>query len=380
MNTEEFVARSKEKHGDTYDYSKSVFVNKNTKVEIYCPKHDLTFFQQPYNHCGILAQRCPKCGRESGNSKQNTLTVDQFINKSKELHGDKYDYSSVNYKNFYTKVDIICEDHGNFSIRPKDHLRANGEHAGCPKCGDIRAAISRTKSNEYFLEKAVKAHGNEKFDYSKVDYKHIHTNVKIVCKKHSLEFEVMPSNFTSSIYNCSECYREINSELGFTTEEFIENCKKIHGELYDYSKVEYIGIFNKIIIICKKHGEFYQTPDAHKNKLQGCPHCCTSKGELAVKSYLESKGINFIQQKTFVGCSHKGLLKFDFYLPDNNTAIEFQGRQHFEEVSYFGGAEGFKETVLKDQIKENYCKSNFIKLICLSDISEIEQKLSKVLD
>ena len=377
MNTEEFVARSKEKHGDTYDYSKSIFVNKKTKVEIYCPKHDLTFFQQPYNHCGILAQRCPKCGRESGNSKQNTLTVDQFISKSKELHGNKYDYSQVVYKNSYTKVDIICEDHGNFSIRPKDHLRANGEHAGCPKCGDIRAAVARTKSTEYFLEKAVKAHGNEKFDYSKVNYKHSDVNIKVICKKHNLEFEVTPNNFIGNIHNCPECVKENYNKLEFTTEEFIVECKLAHGEdKYDYSKVEYTGACNKIIVICSKHGEFTQFAADHKNGF-GCVNCSSSRGENAVKLYLESNNIKFEQQKMFDGCIYKSKLRFDFYLPDFNTCIEFQGIQHRKPVMYFGGEIAFKETLARDEIKSDYCKTNYIELICLSDVSEIESKLSK---
>lgn len=380
MNTEEFVARSKEKHGDAYDYSKSVFVNKKTKVEIYCPKHDLTFFQQPYNHCGVLGQRCPKCGRESGNSKQKTLTVDQFISKAKELHGDKYDYNKVDYKNFYTKVDLICKDHGVFSIRPKDHLRANGEHAGCPKCGDIKAGISRTKSTKYFLEKAVKSHSEDKFDYSKVDYKHYHSNIKVICKKHNLEFEVTPNNFTTNIHNCPECVRENNLELLYTKEEFIDQCILIHNNLYDYSEIEYSGVVKLVTNIkCLKHGFFNQLAYSHKRG-QGCPDCCTSKGELAVKSYLEQNNINFAQQKSFPGCVHKSLLKFDFYLPDHNVCIEFQGRQHFEEVSYFGGEVGFQETLLRDEIKSTYCKTNYIELICLSDVSEIESELNKFIN
>lgn len=379
MNTEEFVKRSKDKHGDAYDYSKSVFVNKKTKVEIYCPKHDLTFFQQPYNHCGTLGQRCPKCGRESGNSKQNTLTVDQFVSKSKELHGDKYDYSKTEYKNSYTKVIITCKEHGDYEMRPKDHLKAGGEHAGCPKCGDIKAGISRTKSSDYFVKKAISVHGEDKFDYSKVDYKHTHTNIKVICKKHNLEFKVTPCNFMGNTHNCPECFKEVNSELKFTTEEFIEKCKEVHKDLYDYSEVNYTGIFDKIVVSCKKHGKFTQEANAHKRG-QGCPHCCTSKGELAVKSYLELNNIKFEQQKTFPSCIHKSALKFDFYLPDFNTCIEFQGRQHFEPVDYFGGEEIFKDLILRDEIKSNYCKNNYIELICLSDISEIESELSKFVE
>ena len=378
QKTQEFIAKAKEVHAEyNYDYSEAVYVNKRTKVKIYCPKHDNWFTPLPGVHINQKT-RCKLCGKESGTLKQ-TNSKDGFIANAKSLHGDKYDYSKTDYINSYTKVDIICKEHGLFSIRPKDHIRANGEHAGCPKCGDIRAAIKRTKSTEYFIEKAIVAHGEEKFDYSKVDYKHIHENVKIICNKHNLEFETSPGNFSRNSYNCPECYKEVNSELKFTTEEFIEKCKEIHKDLYDYSEVNYNGIFDKIIVSCKKHGKFTQEANAHKRG-QGCPHCCTSKGELAVKSYLELNNIKFEQQKTFPNCIHKSALKFDFYLPDFNTCIEFQGRQHFEPVDYFGGEEIFKDLILRDEIKSDYCKNNYIELICLSDTSEIESELSKFVE
>ena len=384
QKTQEFIEKAKEVHADyNYDYSQAIYVNKRTKVKIYCPKHDNWFTPLPGVHINQKT-RCKMCGKESGDSKQ-TLTKEEFINRSNILHNNQYDYSKVDYNNSYTKVNVICKDHGLFSVRPKDHLKSGVYHngsllcSGCPKCGDVKGGISRTKSTEYFLDKAEKSH-SDKFDYSKVDYKHIHKNIKLTCKKHDLEFEVTPGNFTSNIYNCPECFKEINSELLYTKEEFIEQCKLAHNNLYDYSEIEYSGV-GKLVnnIRCVKHGLFNQIGYSHKRGY-GCPHCCSSKGELAVKSYLEQNNINFIQQKSFPGCVHKSLLKFDFYLPDHNVAIEFQGRQHFEEISYFGGEESFKEIVLKDEIKSTYCKTNYIELICLSDISEIESELSKFTD
>ena len=150
--------------------------------------------------------------------------------------------------------------------------------------------------------------------------------------------------------------------------------------MYNYSEIEYNGVVELVNNIkCKKHGFFNQLAYAHKRG-QGCPHCCISKGELAVKSYLEANNIKFEQQKSFIGCIYKNLLKFDFYLPNHNACIEFQGRQHFEEIEYFGGSEIFKEIVLKDEIKAKYCKTNFIELITISDLSEIELELSKFIE
>ena len=304
-------------------------------------------------------------------------TKEKFIDKANLLHNNKYDYSRVDYKNSYTKVEIVCKDHGIFNIRPKDHVKSGVYHngnllcSGCPKCGDNKAARARTKSTEYFLEKVRLIHG-DKFDYSKVDYKHTNINIKVICKRHNLEFEVTPSNFVGNIHNCPECYREINSELLYTKEEFVSQCNLAHNNLYNYSEIEYNGI-SKLVknIMCVKHGFFNQLAYSHKRG-QGCPDCSTSKGELLVKSYLEENDIKFEQQKTFPGCTYKGLLKFDFYLPDSNTCIEFQGRQHFECVDYFGGEDGFVETQIRDKIKQDFCEINKINLICITKVDDLE--------
>ena len=305
------------------------------------------------------------------------VKTQEFAQKSNALHNNKYNYNKTDYKNSYTKVEIVCKDHGVFTQRPKDHLRSGGLHTGCPKCGDHKAARSRTKSTDYFLEKARSIHG-DKFDYSRVNYKHTHKNVKIICKKHSLEFEVTPSNFFGNIHNCPECFKEINQNIRLSLEEFVKECREIHKDLYDYSIAEYSGITNKVDnIICKKHGPFSQVGYAHKRG-QGCPNCSTSKGELSVKSYLEENSIKFEQQKTFDGCVYKGLLKFDFYLPDSNTCIEFQGRQHFECVDYFGGEDGFTEIQIRDKIKQDFCRSNQINLICVTEGDILDVALRKI--
>ena len=121
IDTAFFINKSKEIHGDKYDYSKSVYKDSKTKIEIVCKKHG-SFFTLPNNH---YKQNCPNCFDEKRFS--NNLT---FINKSKEIH-DKYEYTNINYINSKEKVNIVCPIHGEFSQRPNDHL--NGK--GCPKCG-----------------------------------------------------------------------------------------------------------------------------------------------------------------------------------------------------------------------------------------------------
>ena len=133
MSQEDFVARCREVHGDKYDYSRAQYVNKNTNVEIICPKHG-SFWQLPSNHW--KGQGCPKCaGRMRANGERG------FLKRCHEVHGDKYDYSQVEYKGGRIPVTIICPEHGSFLQTPERHL----EGRGCPKCGQMRAQASRAK-------------------------------------------------------------------------------------------------------------------------------------------------------------------------------------------------------------------------------------------
>ena len=114
------------------------------------------------------------------------MTSNEFIEKSKQVHGNKYDYSKVDYINTHTKVCIICPEHGEFWITPNNHLRCHG----CKSCGYIKNAINQTLSLEQFIKKAKKIHGN-KYDYSKVEYHDMHTKICIICPKHG-EFLQLP--------------------------------------------------------------------------------------------------------------------------------------------------------------------------------------------
>lgn len=156
----------------------------------------------------------------------NKTTQEEFISKAREVHGDKYDYSKVEYKGNKNKVCIICPEHGEFWQLPSSHLKG----AGCPNCS-----------------------GNKKY----------------------------------------------------TTKEFIEKARKIHGDKYDYSKVEYVNSETKVCIICPEHGEFWQKPARHLMG-QGCPNCWhikkeykfnllqEFKNEFAFRAFLEKNDINLL--------------------------------------------------------------------------------------
>ena len=215
------------------------------------------------------------------------LTTDEFIKRAKTVHGDKYDYSKVNYINADTKVCIICPEHGEFWQTPYYHVN---KKQSCPKCAIEKNNKLKRCTAEVFIQKAKMVHGN-KYDYSKVKYgKNNLEKVCIICPEHG-EFWQSPGNHLRG-EGCPECRKSLMSKkISSSTEEFIKKAKKVHGDEYNYSKVEYKNNHDKVCIICPKHGEFWQRPDGHLQG-RGCHKC---KNEKLSKLHTKSKEI-FIKQ------------------------------------------------------------------------------------
>ena len=130
-----------------------------------------------------------------------------------------------------------------------------------------------------------------------------------------------------------------------------------------YKEINNLYKDSYILITCPSHGDFKQKIRSHIYDKTGCPYCSESKGEREINNYLIENKINFIRQKKFDGCINKFKLPFDFYLPDLNLCIEYDGEQHFEINDYFGGKEGFEKVKINDGIKNSYCENNGINLI-----------------
>lgn len=403
-----FIEQSKKVHGDKYDYSLVDYKNAKDPVRIICPIHG-EFLQRPDNH--LNGKGCPKCAIEK-NASNLTMTIDEFIVEARKVHGNRYDYSKVKYVNAKYKVCIICPEHGEFWQNASSHLSGNG----CPKCAGKERTI------DDFITEARKIHGN-KYDYSKAVYLKARDKICIVCPKHG-EFwptadqhlrgvgcpwcnggsrltydvflqkakEVHGDKFDYSKVEyqnaqskvCIICpehgqfWQTPNSHLRGagcpkctgrykTTEEFVEEARLTHGEKYDYSKTEYLDATTKVIIICPKHGEFMQTPIGHIRGA-GCPKCASSHIEEDIRLFLTQNGISFREQQTFDWLEKTGKLRLDFYLPEYNVAIECQGKQHFEPIKYFGGEEGYSYLVQRDEIKREQCLINGVRLLYFSNL------------
>jgi hypothetical protein len=190
-------------------------------------------------------------------TRTKKYTKEEFIEKSIAIHDDKYNYSKTEYVNGSTKVIIICPEHGDFLQTPKNHSTGSG----CTRC----SIDNKTFNTEDFIKKAIVVHG-DRYDYSLVKCLGTRISVIIICKEHG-EFLQTPNNhFANS--GCLIC----SGTLQLTTDDFIKRSIVVHGDKYDYSKVNYIANSKKIIIICKEHGEFLQTPNNHL-KGQTCRKC-----------------------------------------------------------------------------------------------------------
>ena len=262
----DFVKQSKEMHGNEYDYNKVQYINGNTKVIITCSAHG-DFEQLPSGH--LNGKGCALC---YGTQK---MTTKEFITRAQDLHQQKYDYSKVKYTNYHGKVVITCFIHGDFEQTPASHLKP----CGCSKCGDMKTIQKLSLTNEQFIQKAREVHGN-KYKYDKVVYINSNTKVIITCLIHG-DFEQTPASHCNLKCGCPKCRdMKISEKLSLTNEEFIEKSKELHGDFYDYSKVEYVNCYKKVIIICEIHGEFEQAPTTHL-KPAGCPKCAKNYlGEL----------------------------------------------------------------------------------------------------
>lgn len=275
--------------------------------------------------------------------------IDIFIRK----HGDRYDYSKVNFKGQCIKVEIICNKHGSFFQTPSNHKRGQN----CPLC-----SIKRRKDFNYFLEHALKRHGG-KYDYSTISYKNITDFYIIYCPIHG-NFKQRGSEHLK--FGCNECakiQRPISSNQGL--EKFIEKSKKTHGDRYNYSKVKYIKSSEKVEILCNKHGSFFQQPQSHVLGV-GCPKCKMSRGEFIMGEFLKENNIEFIYNFYSKECKQKTSrtgMYFDFYIPFYKTFIEVDGSQHYYKTKYWDKYESLENRQIRDEIKNRWSLNNGYNII-----------------
>lgn len=303
------------------------------------------------------------------------LTTEKFITKAIIKHGDLYDYSKVKYIKATQKITIICSKCKNeWETLPHNHLAGRG----CKICQYKNLKQNQPDSIEHFLEKSKQIYGN-KFTYLS-GYKTTKSKIKLKCTECDHIFKRRASSHLEN-YGCPSCQTKKNIQN--KPQEIIvfeERCKKVHNKKYEYCG-DYKGQKFKIKIFCKKHqSHFTQNAGAHLLKKQGCPKCKLSKGELKIEQTLKMNSIQFEKDKKFNDCKNKQLLRFDFFLPTQNTCIEYDGEQHFYAIKHFGGEKRFLECKKNDEIKNEFCKINKINLIRIPffEFNNIEKFIASI--
>jgi ferredoxin-like protein FixX len=235
--------------------------------------------------------------------------------------------------------------------------------------------MPRKLNSKEFIKRARRIHG-DKYDYSKVEYIDSKTKIIIICPFHGIFFQIPNDHLSKK--GCKECGTINSAEKRSSSKiDFTEKAKIIHGDKYNYFKVKYKRTYIKIEIICKKHGSFFQTPHKHLAG-RGCPKCSSSKGEEQIRNYLIKNSIVFEEQKRFKECRDVLPLPFDFFIPDYNTLIEYDGELHFYKSRRVNGPLKLNKTILHDKIKNNFCIKNRIKLIRIS--FDLKENVGDILD
>ena len=234
------------------------------------------------------------------------------------------------------------------------------------------------KALNKFLEKAKNKFG-ERYGYELIEYGiNKKEKVPIICKQHGIFYQLKSEHLRG--INCRECSyitknRKIkrNRPTRLTNLEFINKSIEIHGEKFDYSKVNYTKNNKKVEILCSIHGSFYTTPDSHLNMKTGCPKCNSSFGERAIEKWLNENNIEYTKEHSYLDLlgNKFGKLRFDFFIEKHNLLIEYDGQQHFKPIKQFGGEEYLEQLIIHDNIKNEYAMRNKINLLRIS-YSEIK--------
>jgi hypothetical protein len=275
------------------------------------------------------------------------ITTKEFIERAKKVHGHKYDYSLINYFNSKTKIKIFCQNHGFFIQKPNNHLVGQG----CPKCSKIILGATQRKNIEW-LDSLAKMNNGKCLSE---DYVNNKTKYLWSCQN-SHKWRTTAKNISRGSW-CPYCVHKI-VENDYLSKLAIKNNGECLSNIF-------IGVNKKYEWKCNK-GHIWKMNANSVQQGRWCPECVdhrNSKGIKSIKNFLLINSLPFIKEKRFENCRYKQPLPFDFYLPDHNCCIEYDGEQHFEVYGGWSTKEVLIRTQKSDSIKNDFCVNNEIKLI-----------------
>ena len=272
----------------------------------------------------------------------------------------------------HTKVKVICDYCGReIYVVWKDYRKYNYSKYACAHC-------RQTKTSEKYIEERRQSLYNRAIEFcSKKDYVLLTDKNDIVNSKSLVTYNCPKhGTFTTTIYalvlhhGCSDCQYESTSKANILSPENVYHRIKDNGGTL-LNKEDYSGwsVTNLKIICPVCHQHYYVTSLSQflRNPDMVCKECSKVKslGERKISQYLEENNIEFIAEHRFVDCRDINPLPFDFYIPNYNICIEYQGEQHDRPVDFFGGKKAFTIRKKHDEIKEKYCEQNNIHLVTI---------------
>lgn len=303
------------------------------------------------------------------------MTTEEFKLRIMNLFGDEYEVLSE-YVNNHTKVLVkhnsdVCGNH-KYWVQPKGILKGTR----CPACNNKKKG-KKSKTTNQFKKELYDLVGSE---YELVgEYTGVYNKVTLYHTKCKNNWKVTPNAFISSHSRCWYCrIKEHNINQRKTHEDFVKEVQEKYGNDYKILS-KYVNSKTKVLVRHKCGKEWYIRA-SHLLERDMCPKCKMSVGERHIMKYLDSKGIKYIMQKKFDDLMYKKHLSYDFYLPELNILIEYQGAQHYMPIGSFGGEEGYRNQIIKDNIKREYAKNNNYTLIEVSYDKKYYNKIKEYLD
>lgn len=258
ITQEEFETRSRNVHGDRYDYSHDIYKGMNIKYDILCPTHGI-FSMKPAQHIH-QGQRCKGCYLQE-TIDRNKL---KYSEKCEVIHSGKYKIADwgENFKNQREKVECDCSSHGRY--KSTIHLLLNSTYGGCPKCKSLEEA-------EVFIKKAKILH-KDRYIYKKEDYVCSRTPMNIYCTVHKKFFKQRPSAHLQG-QGCPDCGTQSQKKIKtLSQEDYISRCKDVYGDSLCFNDTVYKGMHSTVKYGCHYHGVMHTTANNLLNG-QGCPEC-----------------------------------------------------------------------------------------------------------
>jgi uncharacterized protein with PIN domain len=340
--------------GDEYTFL-DAYANTRTKLRVKHNKCGHTYKVSPNKF--FSGTRCPYC------SATTKKTNEQFQQEVFSLVGDEYVFLD-HYVNAKTKIKVKHNECGHiYKVNPNSFLRGSR----CPYCkGNAK------KTDAEFKQEVFDLVGGE---YTFLDaYINSYTKIKVKHNKCGNVYTVAPHVFLKGV-RCPYCAGLIKK----TDEQFKKEVYNLVGDEYTFLDT-YTNSATKLRVKHNVCGNVYSVRPTDFFSLHNrCPYCNSPKGETIITKILNNLNIRYEYQKTFDDLRDIHLLSYDFYIPDQNILIEYQGIQHYQAIEYFGGDATFKRQQKHDKMKLDYAKAHHHNLIAVPYTEDTFSKIKKYL-